>query len=98
MGATTPVYRGMCATTPKGGPRLPARARSHGSHRERGLDHHRHGGIGFGEQIEIRQGAEIGRPPVLYATGAGAGDRIDSVEVGGSALIVAEGRFRVAPA
>jgi len=58
----------------------------------------RHGRIGFGEQIEIRQGAEIGRPSVLYATAAGAGDRIDSVEVGGSALIVAEGRFRVAAA
>jgi len=55
----------------------------------------RHGRIGFGEQIEIRQGAEIGRPSVLYATAAGQGDRIDSVEVGGTALIVAEGRFRV---
>jgi trans-2,3-dihydro-3-hydroxyanthranilate isomerase len=58
----------------------------------------RHGRIGFGEQIEIRQGAEVGRPSVLYATVTGQGDRIDSVEVGGSALIVAEGRFRVAPA
>jgi len=57
----------------------------------------RHGRIGFGEQIEIRQGAEIGRPSVLYATVTGEGDRIDSVEVGGAALIVAEGRFRVAP-
>ena len=58
----------------------------------------RHGRIGFGEQIEIRQGAEIGRPSLLYATVTGEGDRIDSVEVGGAALIVAEGRFRVAPA
>jgi trans-2,3-dihydro-3-hydroxyanthranilate isomerase len=57
----------------------------------------RHGRIGFGEQIEIRQGAEIGRPSLLYATVTGEGDRIDSVEVGGTALIVAEGRFRVAP-
>jgi hypothetical protein len=32
------------------------------------------------------------------ATVTGEGDRIDSVEVGGSALIVAEGWFRVAPA
>jgi trans-2,3-dihydro-3-hydroxyanthranilate isomerase len=55
----------------------------------------RHGRIGFGEQIEIRQGAEIGRPSVLYAAVTGEGDRIDSVEVGGTALIVAEGRFRV---
>jgi trans-2,3-dihydro-3-hydroxyanthranilate isomerase len=58
----------------------------------------RHGRIGFGEQIEIRQGAEIGRPSLLYATVTGEGDRIDSVEVGGAALIVAEGRFRVAQA
>ena len=56
----------------------------------------RHGRIGFGEQIEIRQGAEIGRPSVLYAMATGEGDRIDSVEVGGTALIVAEGRFRIA--
>ena len=56
----------------------------------------RHGRIGFGEQIEIRQGAEIGRPSLLYAKVTGEGDRIDSVEVGGTALIVAEGRFRVA--
>jgi hypothetical protein len=28
----------------------------------------------------------------------GEGDKIDSVELGGSALIVAEGRFRVASA
>ncbi len=58
----------------------------------------RHGRIRFGEQIEIRQGAEIGRPSVLYATVTGEGDRIDSVEVGGTALIVAEGRFRITPA
>jgi trans-2,3-dihydro-3-hydroxyanthranilate isomerase len=55
----------------------------------------RHGRIGFGEQI--RQGAEIGRPSVLYATVVGEGDRIDSVEVGGTAVIVAEGRFRITP-
>jgi trans-2,3-dihydro-3-hydroxyanthranilate isomerase len=55
----------------------------------------RHGRIGFGEQIEIRQGAEIGRPSLLYATATGDGDKIDSVEVAGAALIVAEGRYLV---
>lgn len=55
----------------------------------------RHGRIRFGEQIEIRQGAQIGRPSFLYATATGEGDRIDKVEVGGSAVIVAEGRYRV---
>ncbi len=55
----------------------------------------RHGEIPFGEQIEICQGAEIDRPAVLYATAAGEGDRVDSVEVGGAAVIVAEGSFRI---
>jgi trans-2,3-dihydro-3-hydroxyanthranilate isomerase len=55
----------------------------------------RHGQVSFGEQIEIRQGAEIGRPSVLHATAVGEDERVDSVEVGGTALIVAEGRFRI---
>lgn len=55
----------------------------------------RHGQIDFGEEIEIRQGAEIGRPSLLYATATGDGDRVDSVQVGGSATIVAEGRYRI---
>lgn len=54
----------------------------------------RHGRIKFGEQIEIRQGAEIGRPSTLYSRAEGEGDRIDSVEVGGTAVIVAEGDYR----
>jgi trans-2,3-dihydro-3-hydroxyanthranilate isomerase len=55
----------------------------------------RHGAIGFGEQIEIHQGAEIGRPSVLHAMASGERDRVDSVEVGGGAVIVAEGHFRI---
>jgi trans-2,3-dihydro-3-hydroxyanthranilate isomerase len=58
----------------------------------------RHGRIKFGEQIEIRQGAEIARPSLLYATVTGDRDKINSVEVAGSAQIVAEGLFRVAQA
>lgn len=55
----------------------------------------RHGEISYGEQIEVHQGAEIGRPSVLYATAAGDRDRLESVEVGGRAVIVAEGRYRI---
>ena len=55
----------------------------------------RHGRIAFGDRIEIRQGAEIGRPSVLYARAEGSGDRVDRVEVGGSAVIVARGEFRI---
>jgi trans-2,3-dihydro-3-hydroxyanthranilate isomerase len=55
----------------------------------------RHGRIRFGEQIEISQGAELGRPSRLYATAWGAPERIERVEVGGSAVIVARGEFRL---
>jgi trans-2,3-dihydro-3-hydroxyanthranilate isomerase len=55
----------------------------------------RHGRIAFGEEIEIRQGIEIGRPSVLYARAEGSRERIERVEVGGAAVIVAHGEFRV---
>jgi trans-2,3-dihydro-3-hydroxyanthranilate isomerase len=55
----------------------------------------RHGRIGFGEQIEISQGAEIARPSTLYARVEGSAERIEKVEVGGSAVIVARGEFRL---
>jgi trans-2,3-dihydro-3-hydroxyanthranilate isomerase len=55
----------------------------------------RHGWIPFGEEIEIRQGAEIDRPSVLFARVDGALDRIERVEVGGSAVTVARGEFRL---
>jgi trans-2,3-dihydro-3-hydroxyanthranilate isomerase len=57
----------------------------------------RHGRIGFGDTIEIRQGEEIGRPSLLHAKVTGSEERIESVEVGGEAQIVAEGRFRIDP-
>jgi trans-2,3-dihydro-3-hydroxyanthranilate isomerase len=55
----------------------------------------RHGLVGFGEEIEISQGVEIGRPSALYARAEGAADRIEAVEVGGSAVVVARGEFRL---
>jgi trans-2,3-dihydro-3-hydroxyanthranilate isomerase len=55
----------------------------------------RHGRIAFGEEIEIAQGAEIGRPSTLYARAEGTADRIEAVEVGGSAVVVARGEFRL---
>ena len=53
----------------------------------------RHGRIAFGEEIEIRQGAEIGRPSLLRARVDGSADRVDRIEVGGAAVIVAHGEF-----
>jgi trans-2,3-dihydro-3-hydroxyanthranilate isomerase len=55
----------------------------------------RHGRIGFGDEIEITQGVEIGRPSKLYARADGSADALERVEVGGSAVIVARGEFRL---
>jgi trans-2,3-dihydro-3-hydroxyanthranilate isomerase len=53
----------------------------------------RHGRIAFGDQIEIKQGAEINRPSTLYAAAHGSADEIQRVVVGGSAVTVARGQF-----
>jgi trans-2,3-dihydro-3-hydroxyanthranilate isomerase len=53
----------------------------------------RHGRIGFGEEIEIRQGAEIGRPSRLLARVEGSADHVARIEVSGAAVIVARGEF-----
>ena len=49
----------------------------------------------WGEEIEISQGEEIGRPSTLYARVDGADGLIEAVEVGGSAVVVAKGEFVV---
>jgi trans-2,3-dihydro-3-hydroxyanthranilate isomerase len=56
----------------------------------------RHGRISFGEEIEIRQGEEIGRPSLLRARVEGSADRVERVAVGGSAVAVAHGEYRLA--
>jgi trans-2,3-dihydro-3-hydroxyanthranilate isomerase len=55
----------------------------------------RHGRIESGQEIEIEQGAEIGRPSRLHARAEGTPERIDRVAVGGSAVIVARGEFQL---
>jgi trans-2,3-dihydro-3-hydroxyanthranilate isomerase len=55
----------------------------------------RHGRIGFGDEIEISQGDEIGRPSKLFARVSGTPERTETIEVGGSAVIVARGEFRL---
>jgi trans-2,3-dihydro-3-hydroxyanthranilate isomerase len=55
----------------------------------------RHGRIGFGDEIEISQGAEVGRPSTLYARADGSAEALERVEVGGRAVIVARGEFRL---
>jgi trans-2,3-dihydro-3-hydroxyanthranilate isomerase len=53
----------------------------------------RHGRIAFGDEIEIRQGAEINRPSLLHASAVGTASRVERVEVAGFAVIVARGEF-----
>jgi len=55
----------------------------------------RHGRVEAGEEIEIEQGAELGRPSRLYARAFGTAARTERVEVGGSAVVVARGEFRL---
>jgi trans-2,3-dihydro-3-hydroxyanthranilate isomerase len=51
----------------------------------------RHGRIGFGDEIEIRQGVEIGRPSTLHSVARSP----EEIEVGGCAVVVARGEFRL---
>ena len=55
----------------------------------------RHGRIAFGEEIRLSQGAELKRPSTLYARVEGSAERVEAVEVGGSAVIVARGEFKL---
>ena len=55
----------------------------------------RHGRIAWGTEIRISQGAEIERPSTLYARAEGGGGLIDRVSVGGRAVTVARGEFKL---
>ncbi|MBV9336630.1 MAG: PhzF family phenazine biosynthesis protein [Solirubrobacterales bacterium] len=55
----------------------------------------RHGRIEFGSQIEIEQGVEIGRRSALFARVEGVSGQIERITVGGSAVIVARGEYRL---
>jgi trans-2,3-dihydro-3-hydroxyanthranilate isomerase len=55
----------------------------------------RHQRIGFGDEIEISQGREVGRPSVLYATAYGTANHPDRLAVGGQAIVVSEGSYQV---
>jgi trans-2,3-dihydro-3-hydroxyanthranilate isomerase len=55
----------------------------------------RHGRIAWGDEIVIDQGMEVGRPSRLHARAEGGDGLIDRVQVGGQAVIVARGQFRL---
>jgi trans-2,3-dihydro-3-hydroxyanthranilate isomerase len=51
--------------------------------------------LAFGATLRISQGAQTGRPSTLHARVLGNGDQIEAIEVGGSAVTVARGEFRI---
>jgi trans-2,3-dihydro-3-hydroxyanthranilate isomerase len=55
----------------------------------------RYGRVAFGEKITITQGTEIGRPSTLYACANGSAAEVQRIEVGGNAVLVARGEFRL---
>lgn len=55
----------------------------------------RHGRVEFGSEVELVQGVEIARRSVLRARVEGSSEGIDRVLVGGSAVIVARGEYRL---
>ncbi|HEY9457708.1 MAG TPA: PhzF family phenazine biosynthesis protein [Gaiella sp.] len=55
----------------------------------------RHGAIAWGDEIVIEQGVEMRRPSLLQARAEGRDGTIEAVEVGGSAVVVARGEFRL---
>lgn len=54
-----------------------------------------HGRSKFGEEITIEQGVEIGRRSLLRARVEGSQDRVERVVVGGAAVLVARGEYRL---
>jgi len=55
----------------------------------------RHGDATWGEWLEISQGAEIGRPSTLFALADSRNGEVVRVAVGGKAVVVARGEFRL---
>jgi trans-2,3-dihydro-3-hydroxyanthranilate isomerase len=53
----------------------------------------RHGAVAWGDEIVIEQGVEMRRPSLLRARADGRDGAIETVEVGGSAVVVARGEF-----
>lgn len=55
----------------------------------------RNGLLEWGTEFAISQGAEIHRPSTLYASAYLSDGEVDRVEVGGSAVVVAKGEFKL---
>lgn len=60
-----------------------------------GLHLARHGWSAFGETVELLQGVEIGRPSRLHVRVEGSAEEPAPITVGGGAVLVARGQFRL---
>jgi trans-2,3-dihydro-3-hydroxyanthranilate isomerase len=55
----------------------------------------RHGRVRFGDEVVIEQGVEMLRPSTLHARVLGDSERVERVEVGGSAVVIARGEIEL---
>lgn len=55
----------------------------------------RHGLAAYGQELEILQGVEMGRPSRMLATARGSAEGVDEVRVGGHGVLVARGTIYV---
>jgi trans-2,3-dihydro-3-hydroxyanthranilate isomerase len=55
----------------------------------------RHGLAGYGQELEIFQGVELGRPSRMLATAEGSAEGVNEVRVGGHGVVVARGTIYV---
>lgn len=55
----------------------------------------RNGRLRFGERLHLEQGTELMRPSELHVVVSGEAERIDRVDVGGSAVLIARGELRI---
>ncbi len=55
----------------------------------------RHGRLRFGQPIQIHQGAQIQRPSLLHARVDGRDGAVQRIAVGGAAVLVARGTYRL---
>ena len=53
----------------------------------------RHGLVPWGAEPHISQGAEVGRPSTLFARAIGDGERVETIEVSGNAVLIGGGWF-----
>lgn len=55
----------------------------------------RHGLAAYGQELEILQGADMGRPSYMFSIAHGSGEHVHEIRVGGHGVVVARGVIQV---